>query len=404
MRHAFTEDLKVGASPALLERGCVQVIGLEGIKAEIGDRWEKLKESIWAHLETLLRQKLGATDFYVQLNETAFLVTMPSASTDEAQIFCLRVAHELHNSLLGCCDTARLEIARATHTADNQLHTVPVFGDQLRLLAIQANLIIPKGDEIFALTGLHGTGTLPPQPKYSHKYVPLWDVQKEAVTTYRCISPVDMALADNVGVSAQARMQTALTLSRIRHATGMTAVHLAGGDRFMMTIPIPYDTLCSPAARMEITAACRSLSSHLRPYLFFEISELPYGVPQSRLSELVGALRPFCRGVTTQLPARIANYGAYLGVGLHSIGLSLSVIGSNGGEMASELFKLTVSAKRQRIRCFALDVPNEELLRQACAQGVNVLSGPLIGPARDEPAPIRRLSLDEIGKSAMIAA
>jgi len=142
---------------------------------------------------------------------------------------------------------------------------------------------------------------------------------------------------------------------------------------------------------MEITAVCRGLSSELRPYLIFEISELPLGVPQSRLSELVGSVRPFCRGVATQLPARIPNYGAYLGAGLHAIGLSLSGMGTGGGEMGSEMFKLGVAARKQGIRSFALDVPSEELLRAAHAHGINLISGPLIGGPLDSPAPIRRL-------------
>jgi hypothetical protein len=399
MAHIYKSDLQVVASPALIERGCVQVIGLSGLRLEIGGRWDKLKESIWAHLETLLRQKLGPTDFYMQLDETSFLVSMPSASVEESQIFCLRIAHELHDSLLGRCEAGTLEIARATGVEDGVLQTAAVAGDQLRLLTLKAGLEKPSDEEMAFLRDVHGTGATTPKTTFSHKFVPMWDAQKEAITTYRCVSPADYAAAESLGGAGRQRFEIAVSVSRLRHATSALALHLAAGDRFLVSIPFSYDMLSSPVGRMEIATVCRGLGAELRPYLIFEISEMPYGVPQSRLSELIGSLRPFCRGVATQLPARIANYGAYQGAGLFAIGLSLSGIG--GGEMDNEIFKLCVAAKRQGLRSFALDVPNEELLRAAHAHGINILSSPLIGAAQDKPAPIRRLLASDLLKPSM---
>jgi hypothetical protein len=403
MQHNFASELKVAASTTLIERGCVQVIGLSGLKSEIGARWDKLKESTWAHLETLLRQKLSATDFYTQIDDTAFLVTMPSTTVDEAQIFCLRIAHELYSSLLGRCETGKLEIARATKVEDDLLYTAPVVGDHLRLLALQAGLDKPSSEEIAMLKSIQGAGKTAPQSKFSHKFIPLWDAQKEAITTSYCVSTVDQGAAEGLGVAGRVRFEIALTVSRLRRATSVLAAHFASGDRFLVAIPVTYDVLSSPVGRMEVFTVCRSLAAELRPYLIFEISELPLGVPQSRLTELVASLKPFCRAVTTQLPARIPNCGAYLGAGLHAIGLSLREVETGGGEMSSEIFKLCVAAKRQRVRSYALDVPNLELLRSAYAQGINLMSSPLIGVAQDLPAPLRRLSASDLLKEPKAA-
>jgi hypothetical protein len=403
MQHSFVPGLKIAASIALLERGCVQVIGLSGLKTEIGGRWGKLKESIWAHMETLLRQKLGPTDFYAKVDETAYLVTMPSANVEEAQIFCMRIAHELYGSLLGRCEIGKLEIARATKMEDDLLYTAPVVGDQLRLLGLRAGLEKPTSEEIVLLKSIPRAGAAAPQSKFSHKFVPLWDAQKEAITTSHCVSTVEQGAAEGLGMAGRARFEISLTVSRMRRATSVLAAHLASGDRFLVSIPLAYDVLSSPVGRMEIFNVCRSLTAELRPYLIFEVSELPLGVPQSRLTELVGSLRPFCRGVTTQLPARIPNCGAYLGAGLHAIGMSLRGVGTGGGEMNSEIFKLCAAAKRQSVRSYALDVPNIELLRSAYAQGINLMSGPLIGPAQDLPAPVRRLSACDLLKKPKTA-
>jgi len=98
------------------------------------------------------------------------------------------------------------------------------------------------------------------------------------------------------------------------------------------------------------------------------------------------------------LPARTANYGAYLGAGLQAIGLSFAA--STGEEMLSETFKLGIAAQRQHVMSFLLDVPNEELLLSARDRGITLLSSPLIGGAAAQPGPVKRLTLDAICKLA----
>jgi len=235
-----------------------------------------------------------------------------------------------------------------------------------------------------------------PISQYIHKFVPIWDGPKEAITTYRCISSVDREVSDNIGIDARFKFELGVTVSRIRHATQILTERLSIGERFLLWIPISYELISSPVGRMEITKVCRGLSAELRPYLIFEISDLPYGVPQSRMSDLVGSLRPFCRGVAAQLPARIANYGAYFGVGLQAIGLSLSAAATAGTEMGSEIFKLTVAAKKQNIKTFVLDVPNCELMLSARDLGVNLISSALIGAPLDTPATVKRLFARDI--------
>jgi hypothetical protein len=97
-----------------------------------------------------------------------------------------------------------------------------------------------------------------------------------------------------------------------------------------------------------------------------------------------------------QLPARTANYGAYGGIGLYAIGLNLSSPEALGTEMESEIFKLSMAAKRQRIFSYILDIPAAELVRLARAMGANFLSSPLIGAPTEAPGVIKRLSFDSI--------
>jgi hypothetical protein len=386
--------IRIAACNELLQRGCVNLIGLGEIKAEVGPRWEKVGASVLAKLESLLHQKLSPTDFYTQVDDMSFLVSMPSATREESQVFCLRVAHELRVSLLGSCEIGRLRISRVTDVRNDVLASAPITGLQLAALAKTARLdeeVRRAAPNQKTVSGI-GSGA---KRVFCHKFTPIWDAQQEAVTTYRCISAEpDASCAASPDV--QAMLDLAVTLARIVTATEILGKHLESGQRFLMWIPIAFNVLTSPVGRMEIAGVCRNLSSDLRPYLTFEVSDIPFGVPQSRLSELVGSLRPFCRGVAAHLPARIPNYGAYLGAGLQAIGLSFSGSGVNGTEMGSELFKLSLAAKGQRIKSFVFDVPHHDLVRSSRDLGINHLSSPLVGEALNAPMLVKRLPMRDI--------
>ncbi len=398
MLAAAQSILQIAASPALIERGCVQVIGLEEIRDEIGERWEKRKETVWAHLEGLLSQKLGSTDFYVQIDDTSFLVSMPTAQEQEVQIFCLRVAHDLHGSLLGRCDTEKLRIARVVSVKDGDIQTSMVTGDLLNILAKRAGLDGPVPAASPHQPHKMENPSEPPA-KFRHGYLPMWDAQKEAITTYLCVSRLEQPATEAPG--PRAKLELALAISRICEATRCLTAHLAAGERFMMWIPLSYDVLSSAAGRMEIAGICRNLSSELRPYLIFMISDLPQGVPQSRLREFVGSLLPICRGVAAQVPQRTTNYSAYLGAGLQAIGLS--VAGSVPVEMGNDMARLYLAVKKQQILTFVLDVPRGEWLQAARAVGIHLLSSPLIGSCIQDPAPVRRLGANSLAEELVPA-
>jgi len=391
-----TPRLEIAASPELIERGSVYIISLAQIRAAMAPRWERQCGAVWGHLENLMRQRLGPTDFFCAVDDSAALLCLPSLSAEEARICCLRIAHELNTILLGAYDLSKLAIERVSSWQDGSFATAEIAPSQADFGILKSDPSIQNCEPSEQRPGAASTV---PGAKSLHRFMPVWDAQKDAVTTYRCHFVAETASAEPMGRQEQFKFALSATMTGMRQATESLQQRLAAGDRFLLWIPVSYDVLGSPIGRMEISAHCRNLPAELRPYLMFEISDLPYGVAQSRLSDLVASLRPFCRGVMAQLPARIPNYGAYLDAGLHAIGLSCSA-NPAGGEMISEIFKLSVAARRQRILSFVLDIPNDETLHSARECGIALLSGPRIGAAAPRPGSVRRLTAEDIHRQA----
>jgi hypothetical protein len=210
MHRTLKPGLKTAASAALIERGCVNVIGLDEIKREAGVRWEKMRPSIYSHLETLLRQKLGPTDFYFPPDDTSFLVTIPASTQEESQVFCLRVAYELHANLLGHCDIGRLRLSRATRTDGDILELAAITGEKLAQLAKRVGLQGPGG-EAATPAPARPKRPAPKSPSFRHRFIPMWDVQKEAVTTWRCVTTVGHATPKDAPSNEKFKAELATT-------------------------------------------------------------------------------------------------------------------------------------------------------------------------------------------------
>jgi hypothetical protein len=404
VKRILNPDLSLAASPALLQQGCVAVIGLEEIKAQVGPRWEKMKRSIYAHADGLLRQKLGPTDFYAQLDELSFVVSSPNAAQDECQILCLLVAHELHRFLFGDCDISGLHVSRAKTLTGDVLECEIIEGASLIRLAEKAGLA-PAGQSASQSSTPASPTPASPRPlradpvaarEPSHIFAPLWDARNEIITTYRCLTITESVAHPGDTPQAQFKADLHAVVNRLQVAAHTLAERLSTGDRFIASIPISYEILGSPVARMELSTQCRSLPSALRPYLQFEISDLPPGVPQSRLSELVGSLRPFCRGVMAHLPAHLPAHGAYQCTGLQAIGLSLSGAHIGIGEIARGLSKLAAASKRLQVKSFVMDIPDLDTLIAARDMDIDMLSGPLIGASSARPGLAVRLPFCDI--------
>lgn len=398
MEYALAAELHVAAAPELVLKGCVYIIGLERIRAETEPRWDKVRDSVWNHLENLLRQRLAPTDFYAALDEQSVLVSLPSHTPAEGYICCQRIAHDLHSVMLGPCPPEELSVWRARYRADGVLTR-----DTAEILTapdIQAAIARTADSDPHHMARMGGFGTHQPKIAFHHQFQPVWNARSETVMTWRCVSITEPRLDDSLARTARARLELSVTLSRIRHVARVLGENRAAGQRFLIWLPLPLELISAPLSRAEITAALREIDERLHPFLLLEIEDLPRGMPQSRLSDIVSMLRPYCLAVLAQLPARTANYRAYQGTGLSGIGLSLSSETVRGAEMLSEIFKLGVAAKSQDIHGYVLDVPDQETLAAARAHGVTLMTSPLIGAALEAPRPARRLSADDVIQAA----
>src|ERR1700704_4876914 len=340
-------DIKAAAPPAVLARGCVQLIGLEALRTKAGPLWEKIRAGIYSRLETILRQRLGPADLFMAVDEVFYLVTMPAANAEDAQVACLGAAHELYTSYFGQCNLGMVHLYRAVQAAGGAIGAERISNEQLGVLAERAGIVNGSAKA-------HAEPTAAPVANESSpadnmvQFQPVWDARNEAITLYRCV-PQPIAVRQGSSVVAledlAPKFRTKVELSCLHQGIATLVRHLERGERFLMAFGITYETLSSHTGRVEFTNACRELSSDFRQYIVMQLTDVPVGVPHSRLSDLVMTLRPFARAVMSEVPSACRSYAAYEDIGLQAIGLNLERAKLTPREASDEIAKLAGAAK-----------------------------------------------------------
>ncbi|HEY1962315.1 MAG TPA: hypothetical protein VGG69_07855 [Rhizomicrobium sp.] len=403
-------EVRFAASPALLERGSVNVIGFGAIREQAGDRWPKLREGVISRLEGLLRHALRPTDFFAPLDDTTYLVTMPSADPQDVNIVCLRIAYDLHNSLLGRCDLGQIQVSTARSGGVDLLELHPLTTEQILAMAEKAGIhdfaASPYARAAIA-TKLAAATRQEVRVDLAYSYLPVWDSRNEAITTYLCQSRAYRVLESHAEAmppeQTTIKERIAIEIAALHAGISELASALRGGQRFLLSLPFSFETIGSPLGRMELTSACRHLLAEHRQYLIFILTGVPPGVAQRRLADLINTMRPFARHVMATVAPGSRAYAAYQGIGLQAIGLEI-VQPTLDLRLEADIARLALAAKGAKLGTFLYGLSSADMLGLAHETGIRWLSGPAIAAPVTQPQPMVRLTWDALVAERMAAA
>ncbi len=371
---------------SLVHNGAVHILDLDSVRLRAGARWEKSRDAVYAHLEQTLQRQLGPADVFLRLSDTTYLLTQPSSQPEDSDLCCFKIMFDLLTHLFGQCGVADICLHRVVGCEQDGLVTARIAFPALHKLAVRAGTSVDVEGDVVSLP-VQGA---PAGSGVAH-FAPVWDARKGVITTFR----QEVDTADGLGFATDPRRAVASFLLCFRRSCEMLARHGQGNGRFLLEVPISYELLSNPIGRMEFVALCRSLPSSVRQFLLFEIGQIPLGVPQSRLSELVSALRPFARAVFAQVTVGTHDFGAFQSVGLQAIGLSLL---SPAGILTArdEVERLAVAAQKMRVSSFVCGVASLDQVEFAFSRGIDFISGKAIGTPMREPPGMYRLDLGGI--------
>lgn len=420
MLQSMSPILAAAASPAFLAKGCVNVVELDALKEIAGERWPRIRDGVYARMETLLRSKLGPNDLFIRLGETAYLITMPTTEADDVSAICTRVAFDLHMSFLGECGLSHIHIDSVVGGEDDALvlrrlpaTTVAELADRIGItdLLVKPDSVIPAatehGREADYRPGQgHARSRRPSQPaqadgtiEIEHHFMPVWSVPNAVVTTYTCVAKTIRLAGRTTNVtpaSLSPKERLAIEMSVLRHSIAELTRSQESGKRFLLNLPLSFDVFGPPAGRMEILSACREMPRDFRALITYVISNVPLGVGQTALANMVTTLNPFGRGVVATVHPATRTFSGYQGIGLKAVGFDLDEFSARNRFTQDDAERLAQFARRNNLGTFLHSVRDKNALKYAQDAGFQYLCGPAVAAPTTEPRGMWRLSWGEV--------
>jgi hypothetical protein len=370
------------ALPQATRSGSVQVVELGRIRLRLARRWAELRPRVLAVVEAGLARGLGPDDLCVRVGEDHLYVLRVGADRREL---------ERRGELLAAEATARLCGTIPGGVAIRVRTLAFDLDDGLADLAgpeeLHRRIENPSGpanggtaaklDELVA--GL--------QPRFR----PIFNLRKRLVSAYQLAAFV----RDTGGGSSPASpldpdlleddVRAELDCWSLRQAIRALGPPSGGGLGRGLIVPVRYPTLAVMRPRASFTGLCRQLPLSSGRRLLFEVLDLPPGLPQARVRELMAYVRPFCRAIVVRLPADAADAGHLASSGIGALSLAAASLGFGDEARARRLADFAGAARTLHLRSLLVEADSERLCRVALAAGIGHVGGDALLPPLPRP-------------------
>jgi hypothetical protein len=275
--------------------GRINLIGLDEVRAALGDRWETVAARAMESAEVVLKRRLGAQDSYSRADDTSFVVCFGGLSEREASFRATMIGREIRDRLIGQGENPDTAFVRAIAAAvrlpakdygsASKLHSALLDGMDKQLVRIEeeARQTLREGwassvSELHPISGRDRSLTV------ANQVCLPGEVEQRLMIALSVLSRKDSQAFDLdallLGLAAQ---QAVSTIGR--------------GISLPLLVNVRFDVFLTSASTERYLVTCRKIDPRVSSRLVLMLSSLPPGLPKSRLLECVTRLRSFCCAV-----------------------------------------------------------------------------------------------------------
>lgn len=380
-------------------RGLVYLIELDSLRRQFGKKWDLIAGNIHETVRGTVESHMSATDACTPYTDTSYLVVYARSSRREIQLKCSLIARELARKLIGTeaayneIRIKRAAVDDAGRIAFNEVADIgtavngpsdrPSVKDERRLIA-EPQLWT---DDVIDRDGIRFI------------YRPLLTLRGMVVSTYICLA----VKQDSAGFffsgyellpdPFNALQITDLDLLTLATAATELSCMAETGTKALLSLPVHFETIANNRNRTRHIDYCRK---HLKKYadrLVFELVGLPEGVPQVRLVELVGMLRPLARAVIARFMMDRKSFDLCRSAGLHAVGVDIHYCREDEASVMRQFNRFAEAANKERLKTYVHGIHTISLNTAAIAAGFDYVDGYAITSVAKSPMSARRYDL-----------
>lgn len=377
----------------------VYLFDLESLRQQFGKKWDLMLNKIHEIVHESIEHHLSNADTCNQYGEASYVVVFTQLDEREARLKCSLITKELAHRLVGSESASNEICLKMAMIAD---------GDQLTFNEISDIDFEVKKTK--SQTQTLGNRQLIVEPKLRTRdsvnwgevqfvYRPLLTLRGMIVSTYICLAVKqgdDGVYSSGYDVlldSSDFFQVKDLDLLSLANVATETVGMAATGAKALLSLPVHFETMADPHSRSIYLDYCHRFLKPHAERLVFELVELPEGVPQFRLIELVGMLRPSARAVIARFPITRKNFGTCRSAGLHAVGTDLYYSHERELVTMKQMNQFVASANKEFLKTYIHGIHTVSLNTAAITAGFDYVDGYALTSVANAPKQACRYDL-----------
>ncbi len=285
----------VGTPPVRsMQVGRIKLVGLDEVRVALGDHWPAAAERAMATAEVVIRRNCGPEDSYSRVDETSFLMCFGKLSEEESAFRAAMIGREIRSRLIGQGEdpesTYVRSVAAMVRFRDQGESGASLTAILLQGLDRQLDRLEQEARQVLSDTLANAAcdvalvfGRVPGRVIASQVLIPP-RLERQLVSAMAALPQTELQPFD---------LDELLVGLAARHAVAS----FAQGQMTPLLVKLSFNVFATRATTERFLATCARIDRRVCARLVLLLSELPEGVPRTRLQDCVNRLRPFCRGV-----------------------------------------------------------------------------------------------------------
>ncbi|MFV3131965.1 hypothetical protein, partial [Niveispirillum sp. KHB5.9] len=373
-----------------MQAGSVHLLELDSLRDRLGPRWTSIAERVHQLTVKLLKQQLQPSDTWFRQGDSTYVVVFTKLGREQARLVCAKVVEEMQCLLLGSADTGSITIHSAIRAAGADISFVPA-----RLKDMLDDAAGRIGHQPLPVASAAASGE--PAGPIEVRYLPFWDVQQQVLSVYTarsCRQRPGRSLLwgyDCLEDPTDPQQILGMDIQITRDALEVAAELYENRFRFFLSVPVNFESLAVSNRWREMVAVLQTIPAHMLPFMTYHLVGAPAGVPAGRLSEMVGAMRPFGRTVMVVVEPGTTDLAAIAASGAKVASIQLPA-GASAERLRGDLLRFGAAAAKHRLRT-SVEGVNDAAMEALCDEAeISFLSGNLASDWMEVPEHIVRMS------------
>jgi ribosomal protein S19E (S16A) len=363
--------------------GKLQLLQLEGVREELGERWAEIADRVRTIAEQVLTRRLARVDVFAPIDDGTYLILFAELAEDEARLRVAALAREIRDRLLGELGPSPALAVSAfvvplAEVARGAARDGPTLVELDRALSEREDVAPPPDTASQA-------ELRPRLGEVGVSYRPMLYTKTGMISVFGAQA---MRLAPGSAIerglaaypSHDPPVSFEIDRAVLQHALKDARRLVRRAERALVTVPLRLQSLIDHSAG-QLVDLCRTQRPAVRRLVVLELVNLLPDAPTARLGEAIPPILPFCRAVIISVPPTFAEFERAAWLGVASVGIELAPLDQHGAArvpLVERLAGFAAGAHAHGMTAHLHGVADRAVRDGARAAGFDYVNGPAI--------------------------